>query len=95
MDPLMLNFIGGIIAGILGFITKKLYGFDIPKFASTVGLTLIMMLPIMFFYPTNNIEQSVDFAINYLVNIFLMLPGIIVGDLGGNLVSEFVDSFKR
>jgi len=90
----MLNFIGGIIGGIIGFITKKFWGFDIPKFISSVSIAFILMLPIVFFYPTTDIEKSVEFTVDYLVNIFLMLPGIIMGDLGGNLVSAFLDKFK-
>ena len=85
----MLMFISGIIMAVIGFITTKLWGIDIPKFVSDTVVLLVLTVPLLFYNPYD-IEAATNFIENYIVTFINILPGVIIGDIAGTLFYEFV-----
>ena len=85
--------ISAIVMTIVGFITAKIWGFDIPKVVSDIAAIvaiLILTLPI----PQGDIEELIQFLQNYIMTVFvsIIIPALI-GDAIGTAVSKLIEEF--
>ena len=82
---------------IVGFITTKIWGFDIPKVVSdtaAIVAILILTLPIIGYNPQGDIEELIQFLQNYIMTVFvsIIIPALI-GDAIGTAVSKLIEEF--
>jgi len=89
--------ISAIVMTIVGFITAKIWGFDIPKVVSDIAAIvaiLILTLPIIGYNPQGDIEELIQFLQNYIMTVFvsIIIPALI-GDAIGTAVSKLIEEF--
>ena len=68
--------ISAIVMTIVGFITAKIWGFDIPKVVSDIAAIvaiLILTLPIIGYNPQGDIEELIQFLQNYIMTVFVSI----------------------
>jgi hypothetical protein len=95
MINLTLIIISAIIMTIVGFITTKIWGIDIPKMISDTVAILILTLPIMFYNPQSDIEEMIQFLQNYIMTFINIIVPAVIGDAFGTAVSNLIDEFGR
>ena len=84
-------FISAIIMAVIGFITTKIWGVNLPKIISDIIIMLIIAVPVLLYAPSAGIEETSQFIGNYVETFVTILPGVIIGDVVGSLFSEFTD----
>lgn len=84
-----------VIFALVGFITTKIWGFDIYKIYSDFG-SVIVLVPLLalIFYRPESAKESVDLLSGAMTSFANALPGIIIGDVAGSLVAEFTEFFR-
>ena len=86
---LIINFLFLVIFGIVGFVTDKICGFNLAKICSDIGAVVFILL-IYSFIPREitDLNQSINNLENMLTFFVNALPGILIGDSAGTIVSQ-------
>ena len=81
-----------ILFGIIGFITDKIYGINPDKIYLDIG-SMIFILLLYFLIPkeTTDLNQSIDNIKNIFIFFTAALPGMVIGDLAGTVVSRLTE----
>lgn len=83
--------ISSVVLFIVGFITTKLWGVDIPKILSDLVVILVLTIPMMLYNPHSTIEQMVNFLTNYIMTFINIFIPAAIGDAIGTILSEITN----
>jgi len=84
-----------VIFAIVGFFTDKIFGLDVYKLYSDIGVIIfVSVLSLFVFQVSNNPQESLT-IIEKMVNYFVdnLIP-MVIGDVAGTFVSNIVKSIK-
>ena len=86
-----INLVFLIIFGLFGFFINKIVGFNPYRiFSDIIGIVIIISLLIAMWPAIVTPEKSIE-AIPNVVDVFVNnLPGIIIGDIAGSIISEII-----
>ncbi len=87
-------FASAIVISIVGFITTKLWGINLPKLVSDIVVIIILVFPVMGFNPQVSIEETSQFLQNYVITFVNIITPAMIGDAVGSIVSEVTKSFR-
>jgi len=89
---LAINFIILIIFGIFGFIVSKIIGINPYRIFTdlTAGITILIMI-IIIAPATLDPENALNTIPNFLEYFVSVLPGIVIGDAAGSVISAITD----
>jgi energy-coupling factor transporter transmembrane protein EcfT len=91
MDP-GINLIFLIIFGLAGFVISKIIGINPYRIFSDITMYFIIILIIVVMFPALINPHNADNIIANLIDVFVNnLPGIIIGDIAGTIISAVTD----
>lgn len=90
------NLIFLVIFGLIGYVINKIWDFNPAEYWAKFGTISIVISLIIAYLPTVFNPEDVVNNINRITNWFVaILPGTIIGDLAGQIVSSLTDGGRR
>lgn len=90
------NLIFLIIFGLVGFVINKIWKFDPAEYWAKFGaisvVTSLMIAYLPAVFNPEDVVNNVDRIVNWFVAI---LPGTVIGDLAGQIVSKLTEGGRR
>jgi hypothetical protein len=85
-----------IIFGIIGFITEKIWGINPYKIYTDIGVLILVIVIIFMFFPIIFNPQDINGNTQRIVVFFVkILPGAIIGDVAGSVISKITGNKKK
>lgn len=85
-----------VIFAFIGFITELIFGFDVYKLYSDIGLIIFISVISFFIMGVTKNPSGAPEIIEKIVNYFVsfLIPAII-GDAAGTFVASFITPFRK
>ena len=81
-----------VIFGLFGFFISKFWGFNPYRIFSDIVVIVVILTLVIAMWPALVAPEEAIDSIPNLVDVFVNnLPGILIGDIAGTVISELTD----